>query len=150
MKAFSILLIRVMALFLFLRTLFSVLPALLAPDLKEIWSAEMLPALIATVVVPIAGGLVLWFAAPSLAGRIHVEADSGVNASDDELVRAGTFLIGVYLLVRHIGMLIGSYASSGAISPEPVIVIAASLAMILGAGFFGTMYAKIKYFGAEK
>jgi hypothetical protein len=48
MKPFSILMIRLLGLYLFLKTLFSMLPALLGPNVGEFWSAELLPVLIAT------------------------------------------------------------------------------------------------------
>ncbi|WP_010629396.1 hypothetical protein [Halomonas sp. KM-1] len=56
MKPFSILMIRLLGLYLFLKTLFSVLPALFIPNVGEFWTGEMLPALIATVMVPMLGG----------------------------------------------------------------------------------------------
>ncbi|MCE9663865.1 hypothetical protein LY622_10460 [Halomonas sp. M5N1S17] len=67
MKPFSILLIRVLGLYLFLKTLFSVLPALLGPMGSEFWSVAVLPMLIATVAVPMLGGVLLWCFAGRLA-----------------------------------------------------------------------------------
>ncbi|MBE0490195.1 MAG: hypothetical protein IBX53_14065, partial [Halomonas sp.] len=60
MKPFSILLIRLLGLYLFMKTLFSVLPALLGPNVGEFWSGELLPVLVATVAVPMVGGVLLW------------------------------------------------------------------------------------------
>lgn len=149
MKPFSILLIRVLGLYLFLKALFSVLPAFLGPYASELWSAEWLPMLVATAAVPMLGGVLLWCFAGRLAGRLYGDAEAGIGVGDEELVRAGSFLIGVYLLVRHAGTLVGGYASTGAIAYESLIVVVASLGMILGTGFLGALYLKVKYFGAD-
>src|SRR5690554_5429192 len=112
MKPFSILMIRLLGLYLFLKTLFSVLPALLGPNVGEFWSADLLPVLIATVAVPLVGGLMLWGLAGRPAERLQggwgVGDEASARIPDHGLVRAGTFLIGTYPVVRHIGMLVGA------------------------------------------
>ena len=148
MKPFSILLIRLLGLYIFLQTLFAFLPALLAPNAAEFWSGEVLPVAIATLVVPMVGGVLLWCFAGRLAGRLHGDAGSDVQVKDDDLVRAGTFLIGVYLLVRYIGSLVGAYVSTGSIAYEALVAVVAGLGMILGGGGITTLYRRVKYFGA--
>lgn len=150
MKPFSILLIRVLGLYLFLKTLFSVLPALAGPMGSEFWSAALLPMLIATVAVPMVGGVLLWCFAGRLAGRLHGDADAGVDATDNDLVRAGTFLIGVYLVVRHVGVLVGVYSTSGAVAYDALVVVVAGLGMMLGGGYLAALYQRLKYFGADR
>jgi len=154
MKPFSILLIRLLGLYLFLKTLFSVLPALLGPHVGEFWSAELLPMLLATVGVPLVGGVLLWCFAGRLADRLHgaggVDEKADVRVGDEDLVRAGTFLIGVTLVVRHIGMLVGVYSSSGAVAYDALVVVVAGLGMMLGGGALAALYRRVKYLGVGR
>lgn len=154
MKPFSILLIRLLGLYLFLKTLFSVLPALLGPSAGEFWSAELLPMLIATVAVPMVGGVLLWCFAGRLSERLHgssgADDEADVRVRDDDLVRAGTFLIGVYLVVRHIGMLVGVYSATGAVAYDALVVVVAGLGMILNGGSIAALYRRIKYLGVDR
>ncbi len=148
MKPFSILLIRLLGLYLFLKTLFSILPVLLGPTAGELWSDEMLPILVAMVMVPMLGGVLLWCFAGHLAGRPH--GDGEVRVKDDDLVRAGTFLIGVYLVVRHVGVLVGVYSTSGAVAYDALVVVVAGLGMMLGRGALVVFYRRVKYMGADR
>ncbi|MDR5901636.1 hypothetical protein [Halomonas icarae] len=154
MKPFSILLIRLMGLYLLLKTLFSVLPALLGPNTGELWSAELLPVFLATVGVPVVGGVLLWCLAGRLAERLHgssvADDDAGARVRDDDLVRAGTFLIGVYLVVRHIGMLVGVYSATGTVAHDALVVVVAGLGMMLGGGAVTAVYRRVKYFGDRR
>lgn len=150
MKPFSILLIRLLGLYLLLKTLFSVLPALIGPMGGSYWSAEVLPLLMATLAVPMLGGVLLWCFAGRLAGRLHGDARGDVQVKDDDLVRAGTFLIGVYLLVRYIGMLVGAYVASGSVAYDALVAVVAGLGMMLGSGGLAALYRRVKYFGADR
>ncbi len=156
MKPFSILLIRLLGLYLFLKTLFSILPVLLGPTAGELWSDEMLPILVAMVMVPMLGGVLLWCFAGHLAGRLHGDGDGDgdgdgeVRVKDDDLVRAGTFLIGVYLVVRHVGVLVGVYSTSGAVAYDALVVVVAGLGMMLGRGALVVFYRRVKYMGADR
>ncbi|MCE8019406.1 hypothetical protein HOP51_04620 [Halomonas sp. MCCC 1A11036] len=150
MKPFSILMIRLLGLYLFLKTLFSVLPALFIPNVGEFWTGEMLPVLIATVMVPMLGGVLLWCFAGSLADRWHGDSDSAVAVTDEDLVRAGTFLIGVYLVVRHVGMLVGAYSTTGAVAYDALVIVVAGLCMILGGGAIVALYHRVKTLGVDR
>ncbi|WP_299311151.1 hypothetical protein [uncultured Halomonas sp.] len=154
MKPFSILMIRLLGLYLFLTTLFAVLPALLGPNVGEFWSAELLPVLVATVGVPMVGGIVLWCFAGRLAERLHgaggVDDKASGRIADDDLVRAGTFLIGVYLVVRHLGMLVGAYSTSGVVAYDALVVVVAGLCMMLGGGAITALYRRVKYLGVGR
>lgn len=159
MKPFSILLIRLLGLYLFLKTLFSVLPALLGPNAGELWSADLLPVFLATVGVPVVGGVLLWCLAGRLAERLHdgkaawrsgADEEADVRVRDDDLVRAGTFLIGIYLVVHHIGMLVGVYSATGAVAYDALVVVVAGLGMMLGGGGIAAVYRRVKYFGDRR
>ena len=154
MKPFSILLIRLLGLYLFLKTLFSVLPALLGPNVGEFWSAELLPVLISTVAIPMVGGVLLWCFAGRLAERLHgaggVDDGASGRIADEDLVRAGTNLIGVYLVVRHVGMLVAAYTGAGAVAYDALVVVVLGLGMMLGNGGIAVLYRRIKYLGVGR
>ena len=59
MKPFSILLIKLLGLYLGLSALFSMVPLLLSPDFNEVWTGEWFPFLIATLALPMVGGIAL-------------------------------------------------------------------------------------------
>jgi len=151
MKPFSILLIRLLGLYLFLKTLFAVVPALalLGPNAAERGAGKLLLIYVATVGVPMVGGVLLWCFAGRLAERLHggVEADAGAPIADEDLVRAGTFLIGVYLVVRHVGVLVAAYTGAGAVAYDALVVVVAGLGMMLGGGGITVLYRRIKYLG---
>lgn len=147
MKPFSIILIKILGLYLALRTLFSVIPAVFSPNLHEVLSSEWIPIFIASVLVPIVGGTALWFSAGALANKIHDGNEAKVNSTDDDLVRAGTFLIGIFLLVQHIGIVVGRYTSSGDVAYGSLLVLVVGLFMVFGTGFFSVLYNRVKYFG---
>ncbi|MDY7116816.1 hypothetical protein RAN53_10690 [Halomonas sp. SSL-5] len=154
MKPFSILLIRLLGLYLFLETLFAVVPALalLGPNAAEPGVGKLLLIYVATVGVPMLGGVLLWCFAGRLAERLHggVEADAGARVADEDLVRAGTFLIGVYLMVRHLGMLVAAYTGAGAVAYDALVVVVAGLGMMLGGGGITALYRRIKYLGLDR
>ncbi|MFC2991379.1 hypothetical protein [Halomonas tibetensis] len=156
MKPFSILLIRLLGLYLFLKTLFAVVPALalLGPNAAEPGVGKLLLIYVATVGVPMAGGVLLWCFAGRLADRLHgaggvSDAASG-RIADEDLVRAGTFLIGVYLVVRHVGMLVAAYTGAGAVAYDALVVVLAGLGMMLGGRYLVALYRRIKYLGVGR
>ncbi|MDW7748762.1 hypothetical protein [Halomonas sp.] len=154
MKPFSILLIRLLGLYLFLKTLFAVVPALalLGPNAAEPGVGRLLLIYVATVGGPMLGGVLLWCFAGRLAERLHggVEADAGARIADEDLVRAGTFLIGVYLVVRHVGMLVAAYTGAGAVAYDALFVVLAGLGMMLGGGSLLALYRRLKYLGVDR
>lgn len=70
MKPFSILLIRLLAVYLAINPLLSLSPLLFSPSF-EAELTQWLPGLMATVVIPIIVGIALWFSAVTLANKIH-------------------------------------------------------------------------------
>lgn len=65
-------------------------------------------------------------------------------------MRAGTFLIGVTLVVRHVGMLVAAYSAVGAVTYDALFVVAADLGMILGGGALLALYRRTKYLGLDR
>ncbi|MDZ7852087.1 MAG: hypothetical protein U5L98_05385 [Halomonas sp.] len=156
MKPFSILLIRLLGLYLFLETLFSVVPALalLGSNAAEPEVGKLLLMYLATVAVPMLGGVLLWCFAGRLADRLHgsreADGESGARIRDDDLVRAGTFLIGVTLVVRHVGVLVAAYSGVGVIAYDALVVVVAGLGMMLGGGALAALYRRVKYLGMAR
>ncbi|TVP42748.1 MAG: hypothetical protein EA345_18460 [Halomonas sp.] len=148
MRPFSILLIRVLAIYLVLNPLLAVLPIIFTPGSAELID-EWLPFMMASVLIPLGAGLLLWLFAGALAKKIHGNTDpeSGLTLSEAGLVRAGSFLIGIYLFIQHLGIVISQYASVGLIAYGSLIVIALSVCLIAGANMMGKLYKKIKYAG---
>lgn len=124
-------------------------PFILNPNFQGMWSRQVLAMLIAVAVVPMAGGVLLWFAAGALAARICGDTGTNVGIKDDDLVRAGTFVVGAYLLVQHLGILMNRLTSTGDIAFGSMVVLALSVLMTLGTGFIGVLYNKLKYFGSN-
>lgn len=149
MKQFSVLLIRVLGLYLALNALYTVAPFIFSPDLHELWSRDIWPIYMAILVVPVAGGILLWFTAGTLANRIHGESTATDSFRDVDMVRAGTFLIGVYLFVQHIGTFVSRLSTTGDLAYGSLVVIMLSIFMLLGTGVVSILYSKVKYFGSK-
>lgn len=149
MRAFSILLIRILAIYLVLNPLLAVLPILFSPGSAELVD-EWLPFMVAGVLMPLGAGLLLSFFAGALAKKIHSDTDpeSTLTVSETGLVRAGSFLIGVYLFIQHMSIVLSQYMSVGLIAYGSLIVIVLSVCLIVGANGLGKLYTKIKYAGS--
>lgn len=104
MKPLAILLVRLLAVYIAINPLISLSPLLFSPNF-EAELTHWLPGLAATVVIPVIVGIALWFYAGLLAHKIHDSdsTNSALSISETGLVRAGGFLIGVYLFVQHLG-----------------------------------------------
>ena len=148
MNAFSILLIRVLAIYLVLNPLLSMSPFLFSLGSDESLN-EWLPVLIAGVLIPMVAGVVLWLSARALANKIHAGArqEPSVAISEEGLVRAGSFLIGVYLFVQHAGTVISQWAWGGILAYGSMFVLLVSVGLIVGANSMGQLYRRIKYAG---
>lgn len=66
------------------------------------------------------------------------------------LVRAGTLLIGLYLMVRHVGMLVAAYSATGGVAYEALFVVAAGHGMMLGGRPIVALYRSAKTFGGDR
>jgi len=52
--------------------------------------------------------------------------------------------------VRHVGMMVGAYSTSGAVAYDALVVVAAGLGMMLGGGAITALYRRVKYLGAGR
>ncbi|HCR98129.1 MULTISPECIES: hypothetical protein [Halomonas] len=147
MKPFSILLIRLLAIYLAITPLLSVSPLLFSPG-YDAELAQWLPWLAATAVIPIIAGIVLWFSAVTLANKFFGEerAEPALTIAEEGLVRAGSFLIGVYLFVQHLSTAIGQWAWGGIVAYGSLAAVVLSIGLIVGARFLAKLYRRLKYF----
>lgn len=144
MKPFSILLIRLLAIYLAITPLLSVSPLLFSPG-YDAELAQLLPWLAATAVIPIIAGIVLWFSAVTLANKFLGD-EPALTISEEGLVRAGSFLIGVYLFVQHLSTAIGQWAWGGIVAYGSLAAVVLSIGLIVGARFLAKLYRRLKYF----
>lgn len=64
-------------------------------------------------------------------------------------MRAGTFLIGVYLVVRHVGVLVAAYSAAGTVAYDALFVVVAGLGMMLGGRCLVALYRRARTFGLD-
>ncbi|WP_172118296.1 hypothetical protein [Halomonas hibernica] len=144
MKPFSILLIRLLAIYLAITPLLSVSPLLFSPG-YDAELAQWLPWLAATAVIPIIAGIVLWFSAVTLANKFLGD-EPALTISEEGLVRAGSFLIGVYLFVQHLSTAISQWVWGGIVAYGSLAAVVLSIGLIVGARFLAKLYRRLKYF----
>ena len=144
MKSFSILAIKILALYLILTTLYSFLPVVFSGNLNEILTPKLMVILSGTIILPMIGGVILWNKAVFLADKIHKGEASLYKASDNEIVSAGLFLVGITLLIRHIGIFINHYLSMSQINYGSIFIIVVSLLLVFRSSIFKNLYLKCK------
>ena len=144
MKPFSILLIKTLALYLLLTTLYSFLPVIFSGNINNLINSELMVVLVSSVLLPVIGGVILWIKAESIASKIH-HVDPAItthNIQGHDIVRAGLFLIGVFLLIEHINILINHYLIMQQIDYSSIFVIVISILLIFRNSFLMNIYSK--------
>ena len=147
MKQFSELAIKILAAYLVLNNLGNAFPLFLAP---ESWgNGEPLPIapVIGWVVVPAIAGIVLWVLAPQIAHKIFSASEQDTAISENGLVVAGTFLIGIYWALKSVGVIVGQLFAMGTVNYGYVAVLVVSLALVLGGRFVATVYDRLRTAG---
>jgi len=142
MKNFSILLIKILALYLVLNTLYSFLPVFLSGNITSLLTPEIMMVLLATIITPIVGGCVLWKYAELIASKIHKFEPIIPTVNGREIVSAGLFLIGISLLIKHLGILINYYVNMEQVDYGSLFILIISLLLIFGNGIFINLYSK--------
>lgn len=144
MKPFSILLIKILALYLLLTTLYSFLPVIFSGNINNQINSELMIILISSILLPIIGGIVLWIKAESIANEIHsVEpVITTLNAQGNEIVRAGLFLIGILFLIEHINILINHYLFMQQINYGSIFVIVISILLVFKSNLLVNIFSK--------
>lgn len=142
MKSFSILAIRILALYLILATLYSFLPIVFSENINNILTPKLMVILSGTIILPIIGGAVLWNKALFIANKIHKGEAFETRASHNEIVSAGLFLIGITLLIRHLGIFINYYLTMNQINYGSIFIIVISLLLVFRSRIFKSLYLK--------
>ncbi|MFN3881091.1 MAG: hypothetical protein ACK4L8_06655 [Nitrincola lacisaponensis] len=150
MKPFSTLLIKLLGLYLGLNPLLAVTPLLFSANVNELWTDEWRPVFIATLAIPMIAGLLLWYFASAIASRLHDDTATTPAIHDDDLVRAGSFLIGMYLFIQHLGLVINRYTTTGELSYGSLLVVILSILILLGQNGLLRIYRWVKYLGLRK
>jgi len=154
MKHLSIIAIRVLSVYLVASALNAGLPLFLMP---ESWGlTEGIPTfvLVGYIGLPIIIGFLLWFLAPRLSSKVPSENKEPLT--ENGLVSAGSFLIGVYLFVKHLGITIGQlhvisnreFQLDHFNWTSPVI-LGFSLFLIVGSKYIVLLFRKFRYFGNQ-
>lgn len=141
MKSFSILAIKILALYLVLTTLYSFLPVVFSGSLKTFLTPELVIVLSATIILPIIGGLILWKKAEFITDKIHKDEVSVKISAGNEIVSAGLFLVGITLLISHIGIFINHYLSINQINYGSLFIIAVSLILVFRGNRVSRLYS---------
>lgn len=130
MKSFSILLIKILALYLLLNILYPLFSIFLSGNVSYLLTSKMTVILLATIIPPIIGGCILWKYSECIASKIHkVEPETPI-VNGREIVNSGLFLMGVYLLITHIGMLISDYMMTAQLDYGSLFIIFVSVLLI--------------------
>ena len=143
MKSFSILLIKVLALYLALTTLYSFFPVVFSGNINSLLTPELLIVLSATVLLPIIGGVVLWKYAECIASKIHKNDIVLNKCIDTQIVSAGLFLVGIFLLIKHIGILINHYLTVSQVNYGSIFIIFISILLVFKSSIFKSLYYKM-------
>ncbi|MFI0474518.1 hypothetical protein ACGLWX_17540 [Halomonas sp. HMF6819] len=147
MHAFSIIAIRLLAVYLVVRPLMAILSSLPAAfaSADEIESWRIL--FTASLLLPFLLGALLWFKAPALAKRLHPGEPTAENAVGEAgLVRAGSFLIGVYLVVQHLSSVISRWQWGGGLDAGSLVALLLGLALMLGATAMAKLFERFRQF----
>jgi len=142
MKSFSILLIKILALYLVLTTIYSFIPIVFYGNIKSILTRELMIVLSATIILPIIGGIALWKYAQCIADKIYKNDTVLDKNTDTEIVSAGLFLVGITLFIKHIGILINYYLSMDQINYGSIFVIFISFLLIFRTDLLKKLYLK--------
>jgi len=152
MKHLSILTIRVLSIYLIASALSLALPLLLSPDTWGDPKDIPIVILAGYIGIPIVAGVFLWLLAPKLSSKVPSENHDPIT--ENGLVSAGSFLIGVYLFVKHLGITIGQVyiVSNQAIQLDHFnwsspVILGLSLFLILGSKYIVLLFRKFRCFG---
>ena len=94
----------------------------------------------ATVMLPIIGGVILWKKAEFIVNKIHKSETTVARISDNEIVSAGLFLVGITLLIRHIGIVINHFLFMNQMNYGSIFIIVVSLLLVFRSSIFKNLY----------
>lgn len=152
MKYLSVIAIRVLAVYLVVTALNHAAPIFLIPDAWDSFREMPVIALAAYLFTPLITGLLLWFFAPALSSKVPSETTKPLT--EEGLISAGSFLIGIFLFVKYTGLTLGQLQGISRQTSDisdlnwanPVIIIF-SIFLITGSRYTILLFRKFRYFG---
>ena len=94
--------LKILALYLALNTLYSFIPVFFSGNISNLLTPEILVVLLATIIIPIVSGCLLWKYAELIANKIHKAEPTTPTVIGHDVVSAGLFLIGITLLIKQL------------------------------------------------
>jgi hypothetical protein len=145
MISLSIVSIRVLAIYLIVNSLNVAIPILSLPEAMGSIAEIKYPVWVGYVFIPMLTGTALWFLSPAISKRLSSEDQlSNFDLQESTLVRAGSFLMGIYYFVDAVPVIITTYYGRQAIAKEMIGTALISCCLIFGSKFIGSIYRKIQ------
>ncbi len=144
------LVIRILAFYLVANAAINFLPMILASNIfdeSEVNTSEgiLITLFISTILV----GVILWFIAPFITSKLAPANTSQESLSEQGIVNAGTFLIGIYWLYSSGLMLLVQLIHDGSISYGHAIILLLSVFLILQGKQITRFYNRVRAFGSD-
>ncbi|WP_370979736.1 hypothetical protein [Agaribacterium sp. ZY112] len=146
MKQIAILLIRLLSIYLIYQAITSVTSILAIPQSWGSKTELLLPAL-AWIVIPLLAGVLLWWLSPKLANSALSQTDETRNITEDGVVRSGTFLIGLFILIKSISLLVGRWSAQSVVDYGSLVAVILSLLLLCGSGVIAKAYKVMRTWG---
>ncbi len=152
----TIIVIRILAIYLFARSMMDMMPLTLASAFWESTNLSIADLFLLIFWLSTSlFGIVLWILAPGLARRLVPESRSSETRSSQALtetgfIRAGTFLIGIYWFLGSAAIFFGQLLGGGGINYGYAIVLLVSIFLVLQGNRVVQLYSKMKTFGSDR
>ncbi|MCW8333896.1 hypothetical protein [Vibrio paucivorans] len=147
MVGLAILLVRAVALFVTLSSIYAFVPALALSSFWQQASNLVLFSLVGHLFLPVLLSSIIWYFSDSIAAKLFKEeADEGtaMDIRDEHIVTVGCFLIGVYLLITGLATFIGFWISSNMINYPALLKAVMAFGLIMGSRGVRKLYCKIR------
>ena len=152
MKPFSELVLKVFSAYLMFSSLSNVIPLFFNRFIFNdgIFSDEVLSFLIGWAVIPTAVGLCLWVFSSHIAQKFSGDPQSEVSITEQGLISAGTFLIGLYWAIKSVGMVIVEYSTSSNFNYGWLLVLFLSVGLMGSLKYSFYIYRKLRYLDSNQ
>lgn len=144
MKPLTIILIRVLAVYFIAQSFWWGMPVIFSSGGWESIAAEDVITVAKYMGAPVVVGVILWFSAPAIASRATLEEKAPQIPNEQDLVGAGTFLIGIYWAVHAITNFVTIYTLNGSIHYGSVASLIIATLLILGSHFISVIFTKLR------
>ncbi len=148
MKPLFIVAIRILAVYLVASSMNNAFPIFFMTESTNSLSDLRFMVVFGYFVFPMLVGIGLWHFAPSVASKAcEVESLNG-SPTEQDLVRASSFLIGIFWAVRSTGFLLGELSARGSVNYGQLAVFGLSVFLIVGCGFVTKIFERVRAYGA--